>query len=179
MKLLQLSQAENLFDAAASGTGDSTAFALPARATQITWQTSFSSAPASITVQIKTSNDGLTYTTVDSSTVVGGESKTFVTSALFIKARINAISGGSGITVSVVPKTGFIGAGDITLDNLIISGDLSVTGSISGGSLIASDIQPTTNYKSVDGTAGATAGPFTVITAITVKNGLVTSLTGS
>ena len=34
-------------------------------------------------------------------------------------------------------------------------------------------------YQSSDGTAGATAGPFTVITAITVKNGLVTSLTGS
>lgn len=34
-------------------------------------------------------------------------------------------------------------------------------------------------YKSSDGTAGATAGPFTTITAITVKNGLVTSITGS
>jgi len=168
MKLLQLSQAENLFDLTSSGIKYSSAFALPARATQITWQTIFGTAPASITVQIKTSNDGLTYTTVDSSTVVGGESKTFVTSALFVKARINAISGGANITVTVVPKTGFIGAGDVTLDNLIISGDLSVTGSISGGS-----------YKSSDGTSGATAGPFTVITAITVKNGLVTSLTGS
>lgn len=36
-----------------------------------------------------------------------------------------------------------------------------------------------TGYKSSDGTAGATAGPFTTITAITVKNGLVTALTGS
>lgn len=34
-------------------------------------------------------------------------------------------------------------------------------------------------YNSSDATAGATAGPFTVITAITVKDGLVTSLTGS
>lgn len=34
-------------------------------------------------------------------------------------------------------------------------------------------------YKSSDGTAGATAGPFTVITSITVKDGLVTALTGS
>ena len=34
-------------------------------------------------------------------------------------------------------------------------------------------------FKSSDGTAGATAGPFTVITAIRVKNGYVTTLTGS
>lgn len=34
-------------------------------------------------------------------------------------------------------------------------------------------------YKSSDGTSGATAGPFTIITGITVKNGLVTALTGS
>jgi len=34
-------------------------------------------------------------------------------------------------------------------------------------------------YKSSDGTTGATAGPFTTITSIQVKNGLVTTLTGS
>lgn len=36
-----------------------------------------------------------------------------------------------------------------------------------------------TGYKSSDGTAGATAGPYTTITSITIKNGLVTALTGS
>lgn len=36
-----------------------------------------------------------------------------------------------------------------------------------------------TGYKSSDGSSGVTAGPFTVITAITVKNGLVTAITGS
>jgi hypothetical protein len=34
-------------------------------------------------------------------------------------------------------------------------------------------------YKAADGTAGASAGPFTVVTAIRVKNGLVTTLTGT
>lgn len=34
-------------------------------------------------------------------------------------------------------------------------------------------------YQSSDGTAGATAGPFTTITSITIKNGLVTSLSGT
>lgn len=36
-----------------------------------------------------------------------------------------------------------------------------------------------TGYLSSDGTAGVTAGPFTTITSITVKDGLVTALTGS
>ncbi len=34
-------------------------------------------------------------------------------------------------------------------------------------------------FKSSDGTSGASVGPLTVITGITVKNGLVTALTGS
>ena len=34
-------------------------------------------------------------------------------------------------------------------------------------------------YKSSDGSSGVTAGPFTTITSITVKNGLVVALTGS
>lgn len=37
----------------------------------------------------------------------------------------------------------------------------------------------TAAYKAADGTAGVSAGPFTVITAITVKNGLITAITGS
>ncbi len=52
--------------------------------------------------------------------------------------------------------------------NLSVTGTLTATGVIQGG-----------GYKSSDGTAGATAGPFTTITAITVKNGLVTAITGS
>lgn len=34
-------------------------------------------------------------------------------------------------------------------------------------------------YTSSDGSAGVSAGPFTTITAITVKDGLVTAITGS
>lgn len=45
----------------------------------------------------------------------------------------------------------------------------------SGGTVT---VQATT-FKSSDGTSGATAGPFTAITAIQVKNGLVTTLTGT
>jgi len=41
------------------------------------------------------------------------------------------------------------------------------------------DTVQATGYKSSDGSAGATAGPFTSITSITVKNGLITAITGS
>lgn len=40
-------------------------------------------------------------------------------------------------------------------------------------------VMQATTYKSSDGSSGVTAGPFTTITGITVKNGLVTALTGS
>lgn len=43
---------------------------------------------------------------------------------------------------------------------------------------VAVTVQATT-YKSSDGTSGVSAGPFTVISSITVKDGLVTALTGS
>lgn len=36
-----------------------------------------------------------------------------------------------------------------------------------------------TGYLSSDGSAGVTAGPYTTITSITVKNGLITALSGS
>src|ERR1043165_1130109 len=100
---LNIGQIENLFSAHAASTGDGTAFALPSQnALTCTWQSSFSSAPASITLQLKTSNDNSTYATVDTSTSVSSEARTFTTSARFVNARINAVSGGSGISVTIV-----------------------------------------------------------------------------
>jgi len=75
----------------------------------------------------------------------------------------------TGITNKAVFK--YAGTGAFAIDEL--------SNLTSGGNVTAATIQPTTAFKSVDGTAGATAGPFTVITGITVKNGLVTALTGS
>lgn len=56
----------------------------------------------------------------------------------------------------------------------------SPTASIEADGLIkGGTIQASSAYKSVDGTSGVTAGPFTTISTITVKNGIVTALTGS
>lgn len=48
-----------------------------------------------------------------------------------------------------------------------------------GSSFVFSDTVQASGYKSSDGSAGVSAGPYTVITSITVKNGLITAITGS
>src|SRR5438445_89364 len=129
MILINEGISEKLFDAVASATGNSSAFSLPARATQTTWQTSFSSAPASITVQLQTSLDNLNWNTIDTSTSTTGEDRTIATSALFVRARINAVSGGSGITVSLICKVGFIG---LTTPSSVTDGSLALFDGVTG-----------------------------------------------
>lgn len=52
--------------------------------------------------------------------------------------------------------------------------------SVGAGSAFAfSDTVQATGYKSSDGSDGVTAGPYTTITSITVKNGLITAISGS
>lgn len=49
-----------------------------------------------------------------------------------------------------------------------------------GGSGVSTDgVFRAAGYKSSDGSAGVTAGPFTTIASITVKNGLITAITGT
>lgn len=55
-----------------------------------------------------------------------------------------------------------------------IAGDMSASGTLSADGNVWGQ-----GYLSGDESPGVTAGPFTVITGITVKNGLVTALTGS
>jgi hypothetical protein len=57
---------------------------------------------------------------------------------------------------------------------------LALSGSSSDGTTTTfTDIVKAAGYKSSDGTAGITAGPFTTVASIAVKNGLVTTLTGT
>lgn len=95
---------KNLFDAAAASIANSISYGLPVRATIVTWQTSFGSAPASCTILLQGSNDNVTWNTIDTSTAVGGEIRTITTAVTFVRARINAISGGAEVTVSLIAK---------------------------------------------------------------------------
>lgn len=141
MTLLTLGTPSLSLDGHASATGDGVIFALPARATQLTWQSSFGSAPASITLQLKTSDDGVTYNVVDTSTVVGGESRTVSTSARFVLVRINAISGGTLITVQLLAKVGQVNQTSPSFVDVTATGNLAVTGNATiGGTTILSTL---------------------------------------
>lgn len=126
------------FDATATTVATGTTYAFPSLTLNCTWQTSFTVAPASITVQLKTSNDNSSFAVIDSSTAVGGEIRTFTTSARFVQARINASSGGSGATVQInclaaggqqgpTGATGSIGVTGVT-GNTGVTGSIGITG---------------------------------------------------
>lgn len=67
-----------------------------------------------------------------------------------------------------------IGNGARNLNSNEISlGNSSVT------SVTTTGVIKTGGYKSSDGSTGVTAGPYTTITSITIKNGLITAVTGN
>lgn len=75
-----------------------TAFAIPqGRGVIITWQTSFSVAPTSITVQLQFSLDNTSYFMVDSSTSTTGELRYLgPISARFVRCAVTAVTVGAG-----------------------------------------------------------------------------------
>jgi hypothetical protein len=97
---------KSFFLTARTGTGASNTFALPARTSTLTWQTSFDIAPAAVNITIRVSIDGINWTVIDTSTVVGGEVRTIAatTSALFIDANVVTNTGNRQVTVTVVAK---------------------------------------------------------------------------
>lgn len=103
--ILSPGQTVALFSAHASSTGNSSTFAFPAGNVSCTWQSSFGSAPASVTLQILTSLDNSSFSVIDTSTVTTGESRNFNSNAKQLRARIDAISGGSAVTVNIVCRT--------------------------------------------------------------------------
>jgi hypothetical protein len=55
----------------------------------------------------------------------------------------------------------------------------AITVPATSGDITFGGVLAPTGYKSSDGSAGVSAGPFTAITSITVKNGLITAITGT
>jgi len=114
MNSLQLGQPSNSIDAAAIGVQNGTAFAMPAAASSLTWQVVLGTAPVSLTVLLQTSNDNSTWNTTDTSTATTGEIRTVSSSALFVRARVSANSGGSTVSVILVAKRITTGASLLT-----------------------------------------------------------------
>lgn len=87
----------------ANATGVSSTFALPALAGSLTWQTSFGTAPASVTIDLEFSLDGVTWDAVDTTTVTAGEVRTFSTvGGRFVRINCTAVTGGTTTTVTIL-----------------------------------------------------------------------------
>lgn len=135
------------FDAAAIvADTNGTSFGLSSESNQITWQTSFGTAPDVISIAFQTSNDGTNWNTVVSSTSVTGETGTFPTSANHIRARIVSTTVGSGddLTVTLIAKTG--------------SGNSSLSISGGGDATAANQSTQITAEQAIQATLGATTG---------------------
>ncbi|HKV27444.1 MAG TPA: hypothetical protein VJN90_04115 [Candidatus Acidoferrales bacterium] len=77
----------------------------PENGRTIRWQTIFGSAPTSVSVVLQTAmiDADAQYTTVDTSTATTGEARTIAgVRGNFIRAKVSAITGGSGVTVQVL-----------------------------------------------------------------------------
>ncbi|MGH9758380.1 MAG: hypothetical protein ACRD4M_11640, partial [Candidatus Acidiferrales bacterium] len=100
------------FNAEAPAAGQaSQQFALPSYAgfpengRTLRWQISYTSAPASINVALQTamSDVDAQYQTIDNSTATAGEARSVSgVRANFVRAKVTAISGGSGVTVQLL-----------------------------------------------------------------------------
>lgn len=89
-----------------TGTGASSTFALPARTSTLTWQTSFDSAPSGVSITLQVSIDGTNWTTIDTSTATAGEVRTISapTAAPFVRANVGTNTGDKAVTVTIVAK---------------------------------------------------------------------------
>jgi hypothetical protein len=100
------------FNAEAPAAGQSSQqFALPnysgfpENGRTIRWQTIYGTAPSSISVALQTamSDANAQYATIDTSTATAGEARTVTgVRGNFIRVIVNAISGGSGVTVQIL-----------------------------------------------------------------------------
>ena len=100
--LIPVSVATEIFNAAVGVGVNGTAFAMPARASLVAWQIFFGTPPASITVNLQASNDGVTFTTIDTTvSIVNGSMRFTFSSARFVRVNVSAVSGGDTLSVLV------------------------------------------------------------------------------
>ena len=89
----------------AIGAQTGTVFALPSRAVYIAWQTGYTDSPSAVNVVLEVSVDGVTWNTLDTSTLAVGETRTIgPTAAGFIRARMVSNTGGTLVSVSILVK---------------------------------------------------------------------------
>lgn len=90
------------YSAATIVVGNGTTFAVPGRiATITTWQSSFTTAPTSLTLLLQGSLDNVSWFTLDTSTVVTGSLRTIGPNAVkFVRCRVDILTVGPGLGVT-------------------------------------------------------------------------------
>lgn len=92
--------------------------------------------------------------------------------AVFLNAGPTTVTVGDGLT----------GTGDLG-DPLVVQVDGTTIEATGGALNVVPDLTLTSlqadTYKSSDGTSGAVGGTFTALTSITVKDGIVTAISGT
>jgi len=103
--LLNLGVVEQLFALAATTVTNSTTYALPARLCTLAWQYLFTTNPSALTLNLQMSLDGVTWNTVDSTTVTTGGLRIFTGAcASFVRLNQGAITGGAQFSASILVK---------------------------------------------------------------------------
>lgn len=77
----------------------------PENGRTIRWQTTFGTAPTSVSVALQTamSDADAQYATIDTSTATSGEARSVSgVRGNFVRAKVSAISGGSGVSVQIL-----------------------------------------------------------------------------
>ncbi len=77
---------------------------VPDSGTVVRWQTIFGSNPTGVNVVLQTALADIDaeYQTVDTSTVVGGEARSFTVQGKFIRIKFISSTGGSGLTAKLM-----------------------------------------------------------------------------
>lgn len=104
-ELIQPGEPVKLFDAnAVAAPVNGAEFALPTTfAKYLSWTTFFASAPTAVSVTLEISNDKVVWNTLDTTTALGGETRTISpTAAAFIRARKASQPDGGALTVTLV-----------------------------------------------------------------------------
>lgn len=98
-----------------------TTFALPTPALLVTWQVFYGTPPASNTINLQVSNDGVTFSTIDSTTaVVNGVMRITACGARFARITMSAVAGGD--TFSIIASFNPLGTGkDVYGGNTIVA----------------------------------------------------------
>lgn len=105
MIALQIGVPETVYAAASTTGTTSQAYAMPARLCNLTWQYFFTTNPTAITFNVQASNDGVNFSTVDSTTITTGQVRTITgLAANFIRINQGAITGGALQSVIVTAK---------------------------------------------------------------------------